>query len=227
MFQQLGDIREAAITQGKIADIHRSRGNLDQALALHQQALLVFQQLGDIREAAITQGKIADIHRSRGNLDQALALHQQALLVFQQLGDIREAAITQGKIADIHQARGDLEEALRIRIKQELPVYDKIGDIVSATITRFKIAITTDQLNQISPEKLDNLLTHCFQQFLELQNPDWITTTGFYLAQVRAAHNDHASATEILDIVEAIFTTLGDEAGLADCRELRRSWETE
>ena len=225
--EQLGDIRSAAITQSKIADILEARGELDQALALHQQALTLFERLGDVREAAITQSKIADIHRSRGNYDQALALHQQALTLFERLGDVREAAITQGKIADIHEARGNLDQALRIRLEQELPVYDKIGDIVSATATRFKIAMGAMQLNHIDPDVLDGVLTHCFEQFLELQIPDGITTTGFHLAQVRAARGGHASATEILDIVEAIFTTLGDETGLARCRELRRSWETE
>ena len=59
-FQRRGDTREAAITQGKIADILQSRGQLEKALQIREQEqLLVFQRLGDIREAAITHGRIA------------------------------------------------------------------------------------------------------------------------------------------------------------------------
>ena len=123
-FKTVEDKRSIAITQGQIADILVSRGELDEALRIRtEEQLPVLTRLGDVREIAITQGKIADILVSRGELDEALRIRtEEQLPVYTRLGDVRSIAITQGKIADILVSRGELDEALRIRTEEQLPV---------------------------------------------------------------------------------------------------------
>ncbi|HNN95447.1 MAG TPA: tetratricopeptide repeat protein, partial [Pseudomonadota bacterium] len=131
-----------ASAQGQIADIYQARGQLDDALRiLREEVLLVFDKLGDIRERAVTMGKIADIYHARGKLDEALRIRwEEVLPVFEKLGDIRSSAVTMGKIADIYRARGQLDEALRIHREEVLPVYQKLGDIRSSAVTMGQIA---------------------------------------------------------------------------------------
>ena len=108
-----------AVTQGQIADILVTRGELDEALRIRtEEQLPVFEQLGDVRSRAITQGEIADIFEARGELDEALRIRtEEELPIYERLGDVRSRAITQGKIADILVTRGELDEALRIRAR--------------------------------------------------------------------------------------------------------------
>ena len=72
---RLGDVRERAVTMGKIADILQARGELDEALRIRRdEQLPVYERLGDVRERAVTMGNIADILFARGELDEALRI---------------------------------------------------------------------------------------------------------------------------------------------------------
>ncbi|MEZ5356266.1 MAG: tetratricopeptide repeat protein [Bryobacteraceae bacterium] len=89
VYEKLGDVRERAVTLGKIADIRMARGDLDEALRIRlEDELPVYEKLGDVRERAVTLGKIADIRMARGDLDEALRILTNELLpAFEKLGD--------------------------------------------------------------------------------------------------------------------------------------------
>ena len=71
MYERLGDVRAKAITMGKIAGILQARGQLDEALRIHQEeALPVYERLGDVHAKAFTMGRIADILQARGQQHQ-------------------------------------------------------------------------------------------------------------------------------------------------------------
>lgn len=140
--EKFGDVRLAAVTRGKIADILEARGELDEALRIrNQEQLPVFEKFGDVFRVAITRGRVATILQARGEIDEALRIREQEELpVYEKFGDVHSAAVTRGQIADILEARGELDVALRIREQEELPVYEKLGDVRSAAITHGKIA---------------------------------------------------------------------------------------
>jgi tetratricopeptide (TPR) repeat protein len=137
-----GADREAALAAGLIADILRTRGQLDEALKMfNEEVLPALKQLGELRESAVTMGKMAEIWQARGQLDEALKiLKGEVLPAIARLGDVRELAVTMGKIADIWQARGQLDEALKIRNEGELPVYERLGDVRLRAAAMGKIA---------------------------------------------------------------------------------------
>ncbi|MGJ4927878.1 CHAT domain-containing protein [Bradyrhizobium sp. HKCCYLS2038] len=137
-----GQVLDATIARGEIANILEERGDLDEALHIRQQVELpVYDRHGDIRSRAVAMGQIANILVARGDLDEALRIRKEEQLpVFDRLGDIRSRTVTIGQIADILESRGDLDEAFRIRNEEELPVYDRLGDIRSRAVTMGQIA---------------------------------------------------------------------------------------
>ncbi|MFM7520255.1 MAG: hypothetical protein ACKO9B_07270, partial [Planctomycetota bacterium] len=69
-FEKLGDVRERAVTLGKIADIYQARGDLDGALKIRQEEQLpVFEKLGDVRSLLVARANIALMMLERGRRD--------------------------------------------------------------------------------------------------------------------------------------------------------------
>ena len=140
LLEKLGDVREKAVTMGKIADILQARGQLDDALNTLNETLPVYEKLGDVREKAVTERKIADILIARGQLDEGLkVLQERCIPPMEKIGAIRDVAVFQGIVADILQARGQLDDALNT-LNETLPVYEKLGDVRSKAVTMGKIA---------------------------------------------------------------------------------------
>ncbi|MFO1421627.1 MAG: CHAT domain-containing protein [Candidatus Competibacteraceae bacterium] len=118
--------REHSIVLGDIARIKVSKGEVDEALKLHQEELTVYQALGDQRSRAVTLGDIARIKVSKGEVDEALKLHQEMLTVFQALGDVGEKAHTLWSIAQIEIQKKDYENALP-RLLESYAILLKLG----------------------------------------------------------------------------------------------------
>ncbi|MBL8422494.1 MAG: tetratricopeptide repeat protein [Candidatus Accumulibacter phosphatis] len=68
-FREIDDRRSAAVAVGRIADILASRGQLDEALALHEQRLPVAERLGDIDSLAHIRYSMAALRLQRGEHD--------------------------------------------------------------------------------------------------------------------------------------------------------------
>ena len=144
VFQDIRDIRAMAVTQGKIANIHRVRGEFSAALRLLMDSVIpIYERLGDMRSKAIALGGVADIHTvigKAGGLEEALRIHEEERLpVFSRLGEVRLRAHVQGKIADVLHAAGRLDEALCKHKTEELPTYEQLGDIHAATVAWSKV----------------------------------------------------------------------------------------
>lgn len=90
--------------------IARLRGRLDEAWALHQQALEISRF--DVR--AFTLGYLGQVAEARGNLEQALDLHGQALAIQERVAPGKiELALTLQRIGRLHRRLGRLAEAAR------------------------------------------------------------------------------------------------------------------
>ncbi|WP_339134700.1 MAG: hypothetical protein WGN25_16065 [Candidatus Electrothrix sp. GW3-4] len=140
--ESLNDIRNKAVTMGRIADILQAKGQIDKALEIYREEQLpIFEKIQDVQAQAVTMGRIADILQAKGQIDKALEIYREEQLpIFEKIQDVREKAVTMGKIADILQARGELDKALDIRRNEELPVYERLGDVRAKAVTMGKIA---------------------------------------------------------------------------------------
>lgn len=144
VFEGIRDVRAMAVTQGKIADVHRVRGEFSAALhLLIDHVVPTYERLGDMRSKAIVLGGVADIHCVIGKangLEEALRIHtEERLPVFSQLGEVRLQAHVQGKIADVLHTAGRLDEALRKHWAEELPAYEQLGDAHAAAVAWSKV----------------------------------------------------------------------------------------
>lgn len=139
-FAWIGDEREGAVAQGKLAEVWEARGGIEEALRIRQGQLPVFERLGDLRERAVTLGKIAALYQEQGDFQAAMDLRRQELQVYEQRGEERDRAICLGAIADLLFEQGALEEVLRIRREEELPVYRRLGDLRSWAVAQGQVA---------------------------------------------------------------------------------------
>ncbi len=122
--------KNRAVHLGWIANILVVRGQLDEALRIHQDEILpVVKQLGDVKGQAVTMGKVADILQARGQLDEALRIRREECVpVYERLGDVRSKAVTMGQVADILRERGQLDEALHM-YEEMAAVMKGLGDV--------------------------------------------------------------------------------------------------
>ncbi len=220
VYERLGDVREKAITRGRIADILQARGNLDEALRIRtEEQLPVYERLGDVREKAVTMGKIADILHARGNLDEALRIRtEEEIPVYERLGDVRSKAVTMGQIADILQACGNLDEALRILTDELLPAFERFGDVRSKAITRGRIADILQARGNLD-EALRILTDEALTAFERLGDVRSKAVTLGKIADILQTCGNLDEALRILtDEVLTAFERLGDVRGLLVCR---------
>ena len=82
VFERLGDVRSAAVTRGKIADVLMQKGDLDGALVLQEQRLETNRQLVDLADIAATQRDIAQIALARQQIEEAAPTAGRSLAPF-------------------------------------------------------------------------------------------------------------------------------------------------
>ena len=99
--QDVYDVRERAVTMGKIADILQARGQLDEALKIrNEEELLVYERLGDVRAllvgranlaiALLTRGRAEDRDEARRLLHLALELDEARRLKLPEAQNIEQ-----------------------------------------------------------------------------------------------------------------------------------------
>ena len=217
MYKKLGYVHSEAVTQGQIADILQSRGDLDEALRIRQeQELPVYRKLGDVRSEAMTQGKIADILFRRGELDEALRIRQeQELPVYKKLGDVHSEAVTHGQIADILFGRGELDEALRIRQELQLPVYKKLGDVREEALVLFNIGQIEAARGDLQSAMAR--LSRSREINAQLRDVDGLPSSSLLLSQLYLKTGRKEQAIGLLEEAHELFAATGQRLGEAQC----------
>jgi len=115
------------------------KGEVDEALKLHQKELNVYDKIGDTQAKVSALRDIARIKVSKGEVGEALKLHQEMIQVFDKLGDTQSKADTIGDIASILVSKGEIDEALKLQ-RERIQVFERLGDIRSKAVTLGDIA---------------------------------------------------------------------------------------
>ena len=137
----LGDRREGrAVTLGDIARIRANKGEVDEALKLHSEAMQTYDALGDRRSRAVTLGDIARIRANKGEVDEALKLPPRGRCKSSTpSATAAPRAVTLGDIARIRADKGEVDEALKLHLEQ-VQIFDALGDRRSRAVTLGDIA---------------------------------------------------------------------------------------
>jgi len=205
-------------TAGRLVSEHANRqvtrGELDRAQRLFEEAAQFASDAGNEVSAAIARGQISDILQSRGDLDAALRIHrEEALPVYERLGGEHARVVTMGKIADILQIRGELDEALRIRRDEQLPVYGPLGDVHSRAVTMGKIADILQRRGEL--EEARSVHEECLQAARQLSAIDGIAATLWAFAQLDLNEGNFDEAAPRIAEAYDIFFRLGRAEGIA------------
>ena len=125
-------MREIAITQGKIADILVSRGELDEALRIRtEEQLPVLTRLGDVRSIAAAQWKTAQIELARENIKDAAPRIAEAFAAFDRLGEVEGIAVVGALFGQIVLAMGRQDEG-RAVLEKSVRAFQKLGHVEQA-----------------------------------------------------------------------------------------------
>lgn len=184
----LGDMRGAAKTLGRYADLERQRGDYAKAIGLYQRALSIHTLRGDHTLRAQTLGNIGTVLAHQGDRAAAIKHYQQCLELSEQAGERAAVAQALYNLAGMHledgreaQATGLLERAVGIcdelgsqRLAERIlavlaELYGKAGNADKAHATRQRradvLGAMGDRASQL--EALDELLT------MALTSEDW------------------------------------------------------
>ena len=104
IYEELGDRRGVAVTQGALAYLHRLRGEYAEAERLHRAALETKEELGDRRGVAVTLHNLALLQRDQGRPHEALDLLAHSRDLFTALGLDKDVAEEGEMIAEIRRS---------------------------------------------------------------------------------------------------------------------------
>ena len=124
--EQENDKEFISLFLGNIGLIYQDKGELDEALKYHKQALKIDKQTGYLQGQANNLGNIGNIYYGKSKLDEALKYHKEALEVDKQAGYLLGQASDLGNIGVIYKNKGELDKALNY-YKQALEIQKHIG----------------------------------------------------------------------------------------------------
>ncbi len=103
--------QKAALLYHK-GEVYRFKGDLDQALELYKQSLVLYKRLDDQRGIAAAFNVLGIVFVNKGNLDQGLDYYQQSLTLREEIGNKQEIAMSLNNVGVVNQFLGKLDTAL-------------------------------------------------------------------------------------------------------------------
>ncbi|GIV89789.1 MAG: hypothetical protein KatS3mg055_2307 [Chloroflexus sp.] len=187
-----------------------TRGDLDGALRLYEQALAIWERLGDVQGKSATLHEMAGVLVTRGDLDGALRLYEQALALDESLGDVQGKSATLHAMANVLVTRGDLDGALRL-YEQALAIQERLGDVQGKSATLHAMANVL-----VTRGDLDGAL-RLYEQALAIQerlgDVQGKSATLHEMAGVLVRRGDLDGALRLYEQALAIWERLGDVQG--------------
>jgi tetratricopeptide (TPR) repeat protein len=110
-----------------MALVYRAIGQLDQALALYEQALSIRREVGDRVGEAITLNNIGEVYKATGQPQRALEICEKALSLTRQGGDrAGEATVLYNMASLLYRYLNQTEGAI-VYVEQAITVMQETG----------------------------------------------------------------------------------------------------
>jgi tetratricopeptide (TPR) repeat protein len=122
----LGDMRGAAKTIGRFADLERHRGQFDKAISLYKRALSIHKLRGDKTLIAQTLGNIGTVLSQQGDRPNAIKHYQECLEMSEQAGERAAVAQALYNLAGIHLDDGRETQAIGL-LERSVGICDELG----------------------------------------------------------------------------------------------------
>jgi CHAT domain-containing protein len=122
LFQEQGDVRNAAIAQGFIGALHWNLGNFDQARHHLDSALQIKREVGDRLQEGKTLNFLGLLEWDLGNFDEAIVRFKEASKIGREAGDRMLEGATLNNLSLVYDELGDYQTSLA-QYRQVLSIY--------------------------------------------------------------------------------------------------------
>jgi ATP/maltotriose-dependent transcriptional regulator MalT len=114
-FRALGDRWGLANSLQMLAQLKTVNGELDEAIAIYEEALGLIVEMGAREDQALMHTRLADLRMRNGDFAEARRLVGQAERMSDATGSVMESLIAGAVMAELARLDGDLPEARRLR----------------------------------------------------------------------------------------------------------------
>ncbi len=196
-----------AITDARLADLLRSRGENNKAEQLYRNSINTLIMLGYLHPLAVTQSKLATMLHVLGRSDEAEKLNKESLRVFKALGDEHQIAVVQSNL--VEQLRLQTEHSKTAEILQEsLAIFESLSDDHSLAITRVRLA---DLLNiQQEGERAESLYRNSLDILETIGDEYEAALVKIKLANLLRTRQQYDEAKQLIEDSIDTFKELGD-----------------
>ncbi len=215
---RLDHVSKCGAALGRIARIHRARGEFDDAERYLTQALTLFRSSGDIRGVAGVEDDFGRVAFLRGAYTDALERHARALDLRRALGDKRSIALSLHNLALAHQASGGHGQAM-VRFQEALGLRREVGD--QQGMVHSFLAVATAWRDRDEPRRAVDVLEEA-RALAErtgerLEEAAILTRLGEALAQLSLRNDALARLDQAIELCE----TFGDRLLESEALRLR------
>ncbi len=145
-------VNKGGAALGRIARIHRERGEYEEAMERYRAAQGLFKRAGDRRGLAATLDDIGKVHWLRGEYKEALTLHRRTLEMRREIGDERSTAFTLANIGAVYQDTGQFKGALRA-FEESLAIRRRIDDRIGMVDSLRSVGAVFQELGELERAK--------------------------------------------------------------------------
>ncbi|MEC4985400.1 MAG: tetratricopeptide repeat protein [Oscillatoria sp. PMC 1068.18] len=128
------DESEKASILHNLGGLKANTGDIQGAIALFEQSLILKEQIGNLRGKAATLNELGNLKANMGKFDEAIALYQQSLTISEQIDDVFCKATTLNNLGRLKADSGDIQGAIAL-FHQALTLQEQIGNIQGIAVT--------------------------------------------------------------------------------------------
>jgi tetratricopeptide (TPR) repeat protein len=167
--QQSGDLQQESAALGNLGLAYRDLGQMEQAIAYHQQALAIHREIGDRQGEAHQLGNLGIAHSILGQEEAGIEYFRQALAIYREIGHRRGEAGQLGNLALAFRAVGQVEQAIAYQ-QQALAIDREIGYRLGEAHHLANLGLVYCDLGQV--EQAKQYLQQALAIFEEIKSPE-------------------------------------------------------
>lgn len=194
-------------------DMHRDKGEYDQALDFYNQALILNKKSGDKPDMASTYNSIGIVYGMQAEYETCESWMMKSLEIYKETGDENGMANTYNNLGNIHYYQGDYKPAINFWT-QSLKMKEKSGD-------KLGMANTLNNIGNIHLAQNDEVAAIDYYQrslkiYDEIDHPNGMVVTSSNLAGI---YLDQGKTKQALDMYLKCYSMSAkeeDKKGISD-----------
>jgi tetratricopeptide (TPR) repeat protein len=124
---RLTDPRSQAVNLDRLGLSYYFLGQVERAIELYEQTLVVTREIGDRRREGAALGKLGGAYHDLGQVERAIEFYEKALEISREIGDHRREGVAFGNLGLAYYDLGQVEQAIEF-YEKALEISCEIGD---------------------------------------------------------------------------------------------------